>query len=297
MNLAPLFAGPLGLMVISSGALAATPATVELQACSGLPCATFQSAGPASYKLLIDTGNAQSVLDLTRAKALGVALVPYQSKSGQVVPGYQIGTLKGLTLGGESLGDVKFLVIDLQKDIDKGEFPPVDGSLSYRDLKDRVLTLDFRQHRIGISNASASVDCATSCGALSYPTFGTQGPPIVASTGFAINGVAITMQVDTLYSGTMLIYPTSVAKVGLADQSLSKHMRTFPFTDGGVEMVEGRVDKEAFGVRELLTHAPVYFATPKVHLPDGLFDGTVGVGLLKDRVVTFDFHANRLHIG
>jgi hypothetical protein len=297
MNIAPLLAGSLGLIMISGSALAAEPRSVEMQSCSGLPCATFQTSGPASFKLLIDTGNAQSVLDLNRAKALGVALVPYQSKDGKVVPGYQVGTLKGLTLGGESLGDVKFLVVELQKDIDKGDFPPADGTLSYRDLKDRILTLDFRQHRIGVSNASASVECAAGCGTLSYPTFGIQGPPIVASTGFAINGVAITMQVDTLYSGTMLIYPTSVAKVGLADQSLSKHMRTFPFTDGGVEMAEGRVDKEAFGVRELLTHAPVYFATPKVHLPDGLFDGTVGVGLLKDRVVTFDFHANRLHIG
>jgi hypothetical protein len=296
MNFAPLFAGSLGLMLIGGGTLAAAPPSAELNSCSGLPCATFQS-GPASFNLLIDTGNAQSVLDLNRAKALGVALVPYQSKSGEAVPGYQVGTLKGLTLGGELLGDVKFLVVDLQKDIDKGDFPSSDGTLSYRDLKDRILTLDFHQHRIGVSNPSASAECATACGTLSYPTFGSKGPPIVASTGFAINGVAITVQVDTLYSGTMLIYPTSVAKVGLTDQSQSKHLRMFPFTDGGVEMAESTVDKEVFGAKALLTHAPVYFATSKVHLPDGLFDGTVGVGLLKDRVVTFDFHANRLQIG
>jgi hypothetical protein len=131
---------------------------------------------------------------------------------------------------------------------------------------------------------------------LSYPTFGSQGPPIVASSGFSVNGIAVTVQVDTLYSGTMLIYPTAVAKAGLAQQSLSKHLRKFPFTDGGVDMAEATVDKEAFGARELLTHAPVYFVTPQVHLPDGLFDGTVGVGLFKDRVVTFDFRANRLQI-
>ena len=62
-------------------------------------------------------------MDLQRAEALGVALAPSQSISGEVVPGYQIGTLKGLTLGNESLGDVKLLA---------------DGTLSYRDLKDRT---------------------------------------------------------------------------------------------------------------------------------------------------------------
>ena len=298
MTIAYLLACSAGLMLLNAGAHAAVPSAVELQACSGLPCATFQTAGPTAFKLLIDTGNAQSVLDLNRAKALGVALAPYHSKSGEAVPGYQVGTLKGLTLGNESLGDVKFLVVDLQKDIDKGDFPSADGTLSYRDLKDRTLTLDFRKHRIGVSSAAAApVGCATNCGALSYPTFGSKGPPIVASTGFSVNGIAVTVQVDTLYSGTMLIYPTSVAKAGLVDQSLSKRMRKFPFTDGGVEMAESTVDKEAFGSKELLTHAPVYFATPEVHLPDGLFDGTVGVGLFKDRVVTFDFRANRLRIG
>jgi hypothetical protein len=298
MTIAHLLACSAGLMLLNAGAhAAAVPSAVELQVCSGLPCATFQTAGPTAFKLLIDTGNAQSVLDLNRAKALGVALAPYQSKSGEMVPGYQVGTLKGLALGNESLGDVKFLVIDLQKDIDKGDFPNADGTLSYRDLKDRTLTLDFHKHRIGVSSAAATVGCATNCGALSYPTFGSKGPPIVASTGFSVNGIAVTVQVDTLYSGTMLIYPTSVAKAGLVDQSLSKRMRKFPFTDGGVEMAESTVDKEAFGSKELLTHAPVYFATPEVHLPDGLFDGTVGVGLFKDRVVTFDFRANRLKIG
>lgn len=42
-----------------------------------------------------------------------------------------------------------------------------------------------------------------------------------------------------------------------------------------------------------LANAPLYFATPKVHAPDGMFDGTVGAGLFAGHVLTFDFHANR----
>jgi hypothetical protein len=37
----------------------------------------------------------------------------------------------------------------------------------------------------------------------------------------------------------------------------------------------------------------LYFATRKVHLPDGMFDGTVGNELFLGHVLTLDFHANR----
>ena len=103
MKIAPLLACSAGLTMFGAGARAA-PSAVELQGCAGLPCAAFQANGQVAFKLLIDTGNAQSVLDLVRAKALGVALRPYQSKSGQVVPGYQVGTLKGPDAGPRIVG-------------------------------------------------------------------------------------------------------------------------------------------------------------------------------------------------
>jgi hypothetical protein len=133
-------------------------------------------------------------------------------------------------------------------------------------------------------------------GVLTYPTFGQSGPAIVATTGFQVNGQPITVQVDTLYGGTLLIYPTSVAKLGLTAQANSSRIRKFPFTDGGVDMIEGKANAESFGAARLANDAPLYFATPQVHLPDGMFDGTVGIELFTGRSVTFDFHANRFWI-
>ena len=46
----------------------------------------------------------------------------------------------------------------------------------------------------------------------------------------------------------------------------------------------------------LLANAPLYFATPKVHAPDGMFDGTVGAALFAGHVVIFDFRANRFRL-
>jgi hypothetical protein len=273
-------------------ASAAHAADVDMLDCSGLPCISVKSENAAPLKLLIDTGDAYSIIDTNRAKALGLALVPAKDRSGKPAPGYFFATLKSVKVGQETLGDVKFLALDIAKDIAKGTFPRADGSIAYTDLKNRLLTLDYRRHVVSLSDASAGVPCPVTCGVVSYPTFGRKGPPIVVASGFRVNGQNVSVQIDTLYSGTMLIYPTSVAKLGLAAQASSSRVQNFPYTDGGVDMVEGSALYEAFGKKTLLANAPLYFATPKVHLPDGMFDGTVGAGLFAGHVVNLDFHAN-----
>jgi hypothetical protein len=109
-----------------------------------------------------------------------------------------------------------------------GTAPPSNGSLSYLSLKDRVVTLDYRRHRVAISETGAEVAAPSYAGTLTYPTFGQRGPPIVATTGFEVNGKPITVQVDTLYAGTLLVYPTSVGKLGLEAEAASLEVRRFP---------------------------------------------------------------------
>jgi predicted homoserine dehydrogenase-like protein len=46
----------------------------------------------------------------------------------------------------------------------------------------------------------------------------------------------------------MLIYSTSVEKLGLSEQQNAAKKRLFPFTDGGVEMVEATAVAESFGM-------------------------------------------------
>jgi Aspartyl protease len=272
---------------------AAAAAEVDMLDCSGLPCISVMSENATPLKMLIDTGDAYSVLDINRAKALGLPIVPAKDGSGKPVPGYFFATLKGVKVGQETLGDVKLLAMDIGKDIAAGSFPRADGSIAYTDLKNRLLTLDYRRHRVALSDATTGVACPSVCGAVSYPTFGRKGPPIVVATGFGVNGQDVNVQIDTLYAGTMLIYPTSVSRLGLSSQSTSPRVRTFPYTDGSVDMIEGNAADESFGKKTLLANAPLYFATPKVHLPDGMFDGTVGGGLFAGHVINIDFHANR----
>ena len=265
------------------------PEGTAMLSCSGLPCVDAV-AGGKHLKLAIDTGDVDSILDLATARQMGLELKPIKGPDGKPSPDYSQAVLKDVQLGDTSLGDVKLLVMDIQTMIHKGQMPQVDGSLAYTAFGKLILTLDYKSKRVTASaQAHEALPCPGPCGTMTNPTFGKHGPPIVVTTGFALNNQPLTMQVDTLYSGSMLIYPTSVDKLGLADQQKSTKKRNFPYTDGGVDMVEGQAATESFNSKTLLKNATLYFATPDVHLPDGMFDGTVGQELFEGHKLTFDF--------
>jgi len=283
------FAFAMGVFV----SYAAQAGEVPMNDCSGFPCVDVRIGYAAPLKLVIDTGDANSVLDLAKAKAMGFVIEPAKDGSGKPIEGYFVAKAKDVHVGDQSLGDVKFLAVNLAKDIANGTFPHSDGSIAYTDLKGKLLTLDYRRRVVALVDAPPNTSCTATCGTITYPTFGHSGPPIVVTTGFRVNGKDVNVQIDTLYSGTMLIYPTSVDKLGLASEAASTRVDRFSYTDGGVDMIHGQAAEESFGAKTLFADAPLYFATPKVHVPDGMFDGTVGAALFASHVVNLDFRSNR----
>ena len=289
----------IGALLLSGLCAAGTPAFKggPMLDCSGLPCVDV-AASDAHLKLLIDTGDARSIVDLAAATRLKLQLTPVLGTDGRPRPNRWSATLKDLRIGDLSLGDINVMVLDLQPSLTKGAIPAADGFLTYPAFVGRALRMDYKTRRVEASEASRqNLPCPRDCGTLTTPTFGHDGPPIVASTGFTVNGRPLIVQIDTLYAGSLLIYPTSVDTLGLRQPETSAKMRLFPYTDGGVNMIEGEAQTIGFGRAELKRRSPLYFATADVHLPDGLFDGTVGNELFLGRVITFDFRTNRFWIG
>jgi hypothetical protein len=125
-------------------------------------------------------------------------LQPVNGPDGKPYPGYWFATLKDVKAGDASLGELKVLVADLKPSLAKGDFPPADGALAYTAFQDRVLKLDYKNERVGISQPlKAEVPCPDSCGELTTPTFGRNGPPIVATTGLEVNHKPVVVQIDT----------------------------------------------------------------------------------------------------
>jgi hypothetical protein len=291
------------LAVAAGGLLPARAQMPELRGgamldCAGLPCVDVTLASGKHLKMLIDTGDVNSVLDTKVAKDMGLEILPVKDADGKEIRGYAKAVLSGLKVGDAGLGDVKVLVMDLSGFMAKDQMPKSDGSLAYTAFKNRALEMDYVGRKVRFSDVLTSdVRCPGQCGELTTPTFGKSGPPILVATGFAVNGKAITAQIDSLFSGTMLIYPTSVEKLGLVEEAKSTKKERIKYTDGGVDMMTSVAAAEAFEGRVLAKDATVYFAGPEVHLPDGMFDGTVGHALLEHSVVVMDLKGMRVWMG
>jgi aspartyl protease len=280
------------LSVAQSAAPAELPplARAKLSTCNGLPCVDAQVGGK-HLRLGIDTGDPNPVLNLKAAQALGLTLEPIAGADGKPVEGYQKAVATNVVVGDIVFKEMKFLVIDLSSAISAKTFPDVDGTLGYATFKDRILQLDYPAGVLSLSQPlTTETVCPGVCDDIALITFGQHGPPIVTTSGFTVNGKPISVQVDTMFTGALLIYPTSVDKLGLTAESQTKTSEYIAFTDGGVDMFRSQARQVGFGSKTLAAQAPLYFAGPKVHLPDGLFDGTVGAALLSPHKVTFNFH-------
>jgi hypothetical protein len=284
-----LISGGMGLGQDAAKAGFKFAAEVPLLECEGTPCIEATAGEGKSLRLSIDTGNVNSVLNSKVAQSLGLKPTERQESGAPegmfqtVVPALRIGALK--------LQNLAVLSADLSEMIRAKEMPRVDGILAYTAFQDRVLQLDFAAHVLRISEPQPTGSCRGRCDKISLITFGKEGPPIVVAQGFELNGEKVLAQVDTMFTGSMLIYNASVEKLSLKGAAQSKDVRFFPLTDGGVNMKEAEAQKEGFGDLTLSGEKPrVYFPTENVHEPDGLFDATVGMELFSGVVLTLDFH-------
>jgi hypothetical protein len=275
-------------------------AEVALLDCEGTPCIDASiGAGPDTVqrvRLAIDTGNVDSVIDTRVARAAGlqpIGAVPQGAPGGMfrtAIPEVRVGKL--------TLNVSQAFGMELSEMIERRQIPHVDGTLAYTAFADRVLELDFAGHQLRISAPrDGAAECGKGCGKMSLIPFGKGGPPILVAEGFAIGGRPVTAQVDTMYTGSLLVYTASIAKLGLSTEAKTEKNEMFPLTDGGVAMRVAPAKSETFdGVELMGSAAKVYFPTPDVHEPDGLFDATVGLALLQNAVVTLDFHFMTLRV-
>lgn len=269
-------------------------AEVPLLDCDGVPCFEARTPDGKSWKLGIDTGNENSVISAQAAQAAGLKPTKPIPKNWPAEMFFT--AVPALKIGDATFRDVSMLAMNFSEDVEKGTMPHVDGTLAYTAFKDRYLQLDFAGRVLRISEPLTEMaDCGKLCDKISLIHFGKQGPPIVVARGFEINGKSVTAQVDTMYTGSLLVYTASIEKLGLGEAATTTETRKFLLTDGGVDMKVALAERESFhGLALGGAHAKVYFPAKGVHEPDGLFDATVGLELFQNMIVTFDLHGMNL---
>ena len=264
---------------------------VPLLDCKGTPCIEARINNGEPLKFVIDTGNVDSVVDIKIMKAADLQPLHPPKPGGapiELVP-TRIPTLH---IGSMALSQVTAAGMDLTEMVNQNQMPDVAGTLAYPAFKDRIIQLDFVANKFRISDViTTPVKCAGKCDTISLINFGNDGPPIVVADGFTINTEKVTAQLDTMYTGSMLIYTASIDKLSLNGANATTETRMFPLTDGGAAMRVADASEEGFqGITLIKEGAKVYFPTETVHEPDGLFDATVGLELFRDTILTLDFH-------
>jgi hypothetical protein len=276
---------------------------VPLLTCSGLPCVELTSSSVNVMRLAIDLASVNGYIDAKVAQSRGLKAEVLKGSGGAEITAVQETVVPGAKLGDLQLGDFPFMVLDLtadptQSNKKRNAVFPADGALAFGSFKNRIVQLDWSRHVLRISEPLPdNMPCPRDCGDLSARRIGHYGPATLTATGFQVNGRDIVAQIDTLFTGTMLIYPAAVEKLGLKELSKTKRKEEFPFFQNGAKLAEAEGVMEGFHNDTLLPGAPVYFWSAKeVAAPDVSFDATVGTALMSRGLVTFDFKANHIWV-
>jgi hypothetical protein len=276
-------------IVLFATALCCSAVEIPFKYCRGMICVDIAIDGSKSRTLLFDTGNVNSSLMADTAQSLGWKTQPI-ARDGKPIPGMQRGGEHSIDFGGTKL-TAKFLVFD--RSVFGDDPPPVEGSIAYTFFQDRRVTIDYLRRTITLSYA----DNTPLGGKLELITFGKKGPPIVVGSPFTVNGTSVHAQIDTCFTGTLLVYDDAVGKLGLIKNGTPRY---FPDTDGGVNMLASSATSLGFSATTLdNNHPTLYFVgggKNPVNQPDGLFEATVGNALFAHSVVTLDFHSMTLDV-
>lgn len=280
------------LILAATASHAETAVEWPFRDCKGLICIDVALDDSPPQSLLLDTGNVNSTMVSDAAGKLGWTAEPILSQ-GKPIANIQRGGEHRIAIGNEKV-PVNFLLFD--RSMFGSNVPPADGSLAYSFFKDRRLEIDYPHHRIRISPVIEGDAKSSAPGKLELIKFGEHGPPIVVGSPFTIDGKPVRAQIDTCFTGTLVVYDTAVETLGLKKGG---DIAYFPFTDGGIDLRASSKWRLGFADRVVLPKAKIYFVgggENPVHQPDGLFEATVGNASFAHSVVTLDFHAMTLDV-
>lgn len=295
MRFALLLSG--GFFAASAAAKDAPPqfvAELPFRDCGGLICIDVALDGSPPRSLMLDTGNANSTLLSEIARELNWKLEPAQ-RGAETLPGIFRGGEHRVALGGLQ-AKADFFVFDRAL---LGEHrPPVDGSIACDFFKERVLEIDYPRHRLRISGVLSTPlsQRRAGGGTLKRITFGERGPPTLVASGFTLDGKPLRAKIDTVFSGSLLVYDRALGQLGLAKSGKPEF---FGYLDSGVTLLAAAAPKIAFDGRALTPAQPLFYfpndGSP-LRQPEGLFEATAGNALFAHSVVTLDYYAMTIQV-
>jgi Aspartyl protease len=196
--------------VLSLGAAAAAPLVVPFDFSRHAVGMTIIVKGKPLY-VLLDTGVNPSVIDLKRAKALGLELNFKAAGEGNGEGGTTAAipsTIPSPQIGGRSFAPIDALATDMSG-IAATYGRSVDGVLGYSFLARNAVLIDYPQRRLTI--APAGVDLAPQCRTThAIPFASNDGDQFPVMRAFRFGGIEAPVTLDTGSNRTLGLYQAAL---------------------------------------------------------------------------------------
>jgi hypothetical protein len=278
---------PLSLCLFSiatAPALAGPSADLALVNCGKLSCIDVGAPG-GTLRMILDTGHENTVLSQAAAERLHLASKPAHGEDGKDTPNIGLTEPTVLDLGGVKLPATPLLVAPLQT-YTKALGAPVDGVLSYTQLKGWIAELDFKANRLHLTQDPVAK--SRSVLRAHYVKYRSNAATVLVVDGLAIHGYPIRAQLDLAFEGGLLLFPASLAPIGLSDTKPGAPVSMETYDDGaGLNRIEPPTI--AFDRTKLPAGDEAFLASAAVHPPENDIQAVAGHELFAGHRLVLDF--------
>ncbi len=246
-------------------------------------------------KLVFDTGNPSSTLDLDAARGFNLPLEAGQKKKMGAeadAPEYYLVKPDRVRLGSETLAGAAFAVAPLSKTLADRYGITCDGTLGYAAFKGRVLQLDYGTRKLRLLDSPPAATATAVPLPIRWLAFQKNAPPLVAVDHLRIGSRTFCAQVDTFFAGSLILFAGKLAGVEPVAA------RDVPATYyEGAKLSAGRLkEAAALGGAAFSAGEPIYVATKEARTPQTDIAAVLGNAFFHDSVLTLDFQNDRVLI-
>ena len=246
-------------------------------------------------KLVLDTGNPSSALDLDAARSFGLKPEPGQKKKMGAeadAPDYYLLNPGQVRLGLEPLAGVVFAAAPLSKPLADRYGITCDGTLGYGAFKGRVLQIDYGARKLRLLDAAPATTASAASLPIHWRPYQKGAPPLVTVDKLRIGSRPFCAQVDTFFAGSLILFPS---KLGGLDPSAARGVPTMYYEQSNLSAARLK-EAAALGTATLSAGEILYVAGKAAHTPQTEIAVVLGNAFFHDSVVTFDFQGDRLLI-
>ena len=250
---------------------------------------------PQAAKLVLDTGNPSSTIDLDAARGFGLTLDESKKRkmgAGPEAPEYYPLALGHVRLGSETFTDCVFVAAPLSKTITDEYGFECDGTLGYGVIKGRVLQIDYPPRELRLLGSAPAATASAPAAPIVWRPFQKGTPPLVTVDRLRIGSRAVPAQVDTFFTGSLILFSGKLA--GLETPGDKGVPETY---FEGAKLPAARLrDAVTLGGAAYPGGQPVYVAGNRARNPQTEIAAVLGNTFFQNSVLTLDFQKEQLII-